>query len=191
MPMRRRKARASILIVGCSATKSPMGPAANIMTPTAATTAVIMMARWFAMPTAVMTESREKMMSSSRICTITEAIDAATRALAPPSSPSRRSWISRVDLKSRNRPPARRIRSRPEIPLPSTVKSGDVSFTIQASEASRPMRMNMASPNPSRRALGCCRFGSLPTRIEMKITLSMPSTISSTVSVSSAIQLSG
>ena len=41
-----------------------------------------------AMPTAVMTESSEKTMSSSRICTMTAPNDAATRALPWPSSPS-------------------------------------------------------------------------------------------------------
>ena len=53
------------------------------------------------------------------------------------------------------------------------------------------MRMNMARPSPTLRALPCCSVGSLPARMEMKMTLSMPRTISSTVSVNSAIQLSG
>jgi hypothetical protein len=191
MPMRIRKARASIFTVGCRATNSPIGPAANIITPTAITTAAIMIVRWLAMPTAVITESSEKTTSRSRIWTRTAENEAATRELASPSSPSSFSWISRVALVSRKRPPTSRIRSRPEMPLPNTENRGDVSRAIQAREASRPMRMNMASPSPSRRALGCCALASLPTRMEMKMMLSIPSTISKTVRVSSATQLSG
>ena len=40
------------------------------------------------MPTAVITESSEKTMSSSMICTMTAANDGATRADVCPSSPS-------------------------------------------------------------------------------------------------------
>ena len=53
------------------------------------------------------------------------------------------------------------------------------------------MRMNIASPRPSCRAFFCWAAGSLPARIEMKITLSTPSTISRNVRVTSAIQASG
>ncbi len=49
----------------------------------------------------------------------------------------------------------------------------------------------MASANPTWRARFCCPAGSLPARIEMKMTLSMPRTTSSTVSVTRAIQISG
>ncbi len=71
------------------------------------------------------------------------------------------------------------------------LKSGVVSLTIQASEASSAMRMNIASPRPTCRAFFCWAAGSLPARIEMKITLSTPSTISRNVRVTSAIQASG
>ena len=94
-----------------------------------------------AMPTAVMTESREKTMSSSMICPMTAANDGATLAETCPSSPSSLSWISCVALASRNRPPPSRMRSRPEISCPSTVKSGAVRRTIHASENSSRMRM--------------------------------------------------
>ena len=57
-------------------------------------TAVIMTHSSSTMPTAVMTESSEKTMSSSMIWTITLANDAATRPDACPSSPSSLSWIS-------------------------------------------------------------------------------------------------
>ena len=50
------------------------------------------------MPTAVITESSEKTMSSRRICTITLQNDAAVRVETWPSSPSSFSWISWVLL---------------------------------------------------------------------------------------------
>jgi hypothetical protein len=43
---------------------------------------------------------------------------------------------------------------------------------------SSPSRMNSASVRPSERALGCSLLGSLPAKIEMKMMLSMPRTIS-------------
>ena len=54
------------------------------MMPTAMTTAATMIDRSSAMPTAVITESSEKTMSSSMICRITAANDGATRARAVP-----------------------------------------------------------------------------------------------------------
>jgi hypothetical protein len=53
------------------------------------------------------------------------------------------------------------------------------------------MRMTIASPNPTRLASAWRFSGSLPVRMEMKMMLSMPSTISSAVRVMSAIQMSG
>jgi hypothetical protein len=41
-------------------------------------------------------------------------------------------WISLVAFQTRNRPPAIRIRSRQEKPWPKAVKTGVVSWTIQA-----------------------------------------------------------
>jgi hypothetical protein len=66
------------------------------------------------MPTSVMTESSEKTTSRRTICTKTLPKVALTRALLCPSSPSRFSYISKVLLPSKNRPPLTRIRSRPE-----------------------------------------------------------------------------
>ena len=51
--------------------------------------------------------------------------------------------------------------------------------------------MNIARKSPMRRANSRRAGGSLSTRIEMKITLSIPSTSSSAVSVANAIQASG
>src|SRR5437773_5537832 len=62
---------------------------------------------------------------------------------------------------------------------------------IQASTASSAMRVPIAPTSPIRRALPCCAFGSFPAIIEMKMMLSMPSTISSSVNVSKPTQASG
>ena len=95
-------------------------------------------------------------------------------------------WISRVAFQTRNRPPAMRIRSRQEKPWPKAVKIGAVSCTITAMVARSPSRRTRARPMPIRRARACWSAGSLLVRMEMKIRLSMPSTISITTSVARA-----
>ena len=80
-----------------------------------------------------------------------------------------------------------RIRSRPEMSRPKTEKSGAVSRMIHAMDISSAMRMNIAASRPG--APGArlvARGGSLLDRIEMKMTLSTPRTISRNVSVTSA-----
>ena len=129
-------------------------------------------------------------MSSSMIWTITLTNDAAARADGVPFSPSSRSCISNVLLPSRNSPPPIRIRSRPEIGWPSSVKSGAVSLTIQASENSRRIRVQHRAEQAEPPGPALLRRGSLPDRIEMKMMLSTPSTISRNVSVRNAIQVS-
>ena len=62
---------------------------------------------------------------------------------------------------------------------------------IQEMLASRPIRITRASASPIRRALACWATGSRPETIERKMTLSMPSTISSAVSVSRLAQAFG
>jgi hypothetical protein len=54
----------------------------------------------------------------------------------------------------------------------------------------RRMRVMTARPIPRVRAFACCFAGSLDERMAMKITLSMPRTISSAISVNSATMLS-
>ena len=71
------------------------------------------------------------------------------------------------------------------------VNSGSVRPTTQLMASSSRMRMPMAATMPTRRALSRWSSGSLLARIEMKMMLSMPRTISSTVRVSSASQTSG
>ena len=58
-------------------------------------------------------------------------------------------------------------------------------------ENSSAMRVSIASASPVMRADSRCSGGSRPTRIEMKMMLSMPSTISSADSVTNAIQACG
>ena len=83
----------------------------------------------------------------------------------------------------------------PEISAASPGTSGSLNnvfvspITHPIASSSR-MRVIIASPSPILRALGCWSDGSLPTRIAMNTMLSIPSTISSSDSVSSEIRLS-
>ena len=81
-------------------------------------------------------------------------------------------------MPSRKSPPRIRIRSRPEITCPSTTKSGVVSPMTQLNDRSSRTRMTSAIPSPKRRTRACLASGSLSTRMEIKMTLSIPSTIS-------------
>ena len=83
------------------------------------------------------------------------------------------------------------MRSRPENPMPSTLKRSAVNPMIQLAANSSAIRRNIASESPTIRARFCCSRGSFAARIEMKTTLSMPSTISSTSSVAKAMSSSG
>ena len=67
MPIMTRKASANTLTDGWRSTKSPIGLAANIITPTDATTAATITLIWSTMPTAVITESSENTMSMTAI----------------------------------------------------------------------------------------------------------------------------
>jgi hypothetical protein len=62
--------------------KSLTGPAETSITSIAITIAVTMIESWLAMPTAVITESSENTISSSRICTSTH-----TKAARAPPAP--------------------------------------------------------------------------------------------------------
>ena len=73
VPIIRRKPSASITTLGLRRMKAASGPEAAIISPTATTTAAIMIGRWSVMPTAVSMLSMENTMSSTRICTITPA----------------------------------------------------------------------------------------------------------------------
>ncbi len=86
-------------------------------------------------------------------------------------------------FQTRKMPPMMRIRSRPLTSCWKSEKSGLVSLAIQVIERSRSTRVIMARLSPTNRALGCWAGGSFPAKIEMKMTLSMPRTISSTQSV--------
>ena len=142
------------------------------------------------MPTAVITESSENTMSMIAICTMTAAKPARTAAAAcsSSSSPSSEPWISCTLFHSRKRPPPMRMRSRPEMSLPDDGEQRLGQRMTHASESSSPMRVSIANARPSVRARWRCCSGSRPTSIEMKTMLSTPSTISSAVSVTSAIQ---
>ena len=71
------------------------------------------------------------------------------------------------------------------------MNNGSVRRMIKLMESRSPTLDTIARSNPVRRAGRCCGSGSLADKIEMKITLSTPRTISRMVSVTSAIQISG
>ena len=145
------------------------------------------------MPTAVSTESSENTMSSRTIWTSTLRIEAdgASAATWWAGSPSSDSLISVVAFQSRKTPPPMRMRSRHENSLPLNVNTGAVRPTIHEIVSSSAMRMPIARPSPMYRARSRESAGRRWTRIEMKMMLSMPSTISSTVRVMRATQISG
>ena len=66
------------------------------------------------------------------------------------------------------------------------MKSGAVSRMIQAIDSSSRIRITIAPSSPVRRALQLLVGGSLPERIEMKMTLSTPRMTSRNVSVTRA-----
>ena len=70
------------------------------------------------------------------------------------------------------------------------VRTGSVSPISQTSRLSRMMRNTSASSSPIWRARLACAGGIRETITDRKMTLSIPSTISSAVSVSSAAQAS-
>jgi len=74
---------------------------------------------------------------------------------------------------------------------PNTSNTGVVNCTMNAMVLNRPRRNINAMLIPMRRALARCFSGSLLVRIEIKIRLSMPSTISMTIKVASATQAVG
>ena len=193
-PTSTRKLSASTLTVGWASTNSPIGRAATIITPTEANTAATITGRLLVMPTAVMTESSEKTMSMTAICTSTLA-NAAFVPAAPPAAgspgPSSDSWISFTLFHNRNRPPPMRMTSRPEMAWSNTVTRGAVRPMIHTRENRSAMRVPIARSSPKRRARLRCSSGRRPASTEMNTMLSMPRTISSAVKVRNAIQIWG
>jgi len=61
----------------------------------------------------------------------------------------------------------------------------------QEIDSSRRIRVTIASARPNSRVRACISFGMRPTRMEIMMMLSMPSTISSAVRVKKATQISG
>jgi hypothetical protein len=100
------------------------------------------------MPTAVITESKEKTASSRRIWMITLAKVGATWAEECPSSPSNFWWVSWVLLAMRNSPADQKDEVAPEISCAKTVKSGAVRPMTQEIEKSSTMRITIASVSP-------------------------------------------
>ncbi|MNN77608.1 hypothetical protein D3C81_1940900 [compost metagenome] len=109
------------------------------------------------MPTAVITESRENTMSMMAIWMMVamklRAAPLGTSSVS--SSPSRLWYISVLLFHSRNRPPKKRIRSRPEMPWPNRSNRSLVSRMIQVIDSSRAMRVTIASARPKKRVRAC------------------------------------
>jgi hypothetical protein len=96
--------------------------------------------------------------------------------------------ISREAFHSRNRPPNSSTRSRPLMPSPTTLNRSVVSPITQLRLSSSASRVSIAKPRPSRRARLRRSGGRRLTRMEMKMMLSMPSTISRAVGIAKATQ---
>src|SRR6187401_3622562 len=78
------------------------------------------------------------------------------------------------------------MRSRPLSENPPTLINGSVRRAIHVIENNSAMRISIAAISPTWRAFFCSPFLSLADRMEMKMTLSTPRTISRTVSVANA-----
>ena len=72
------------------------------------------------------------------------------------------------------------------MPWPIRWNKSAVKLITQLKENSKAKRDNIAKPRPRRRALSRCSGGKRPTRMEMKMMLSTPKTISSAVSMANA-----
>ena len=155
------------------------------MMPTAMTTAVIMMEMSLAMPTAVMTESSEKMMSSTMIWPMT----ARERRRDLRRAVGLFAFELVVDLDGRLPEQEQAAADEDEVAArEAVVEDGEERLGEAHDPGERQQQQDAhahraAEPERPPRA-GCCSAGSLPTRIEMKMTLSTPSTTSRNVSVS-------
>ena len=192
--MSSRNDSASILTVGCSWTNFDSGPDATSITPTAMTTAAIMTGSSSAMPTAVRTESSENTMSSRTIWTITlpeRCRPAAGVGVVRLFALERLVDLGR-GLPEQEQAAADEDEVAPRERVSPIVNTGSVSPTIQRdreqqqdAHAHRQSEPDLSSPDRAGAR------GARWTRTEMKMTLSMPRTISRTVRVSREIQISG
>ena len=115
-PIISRNPRHRTTTVGCRLTNSVSGRLASIIRPTAITTAITITVNSSTMPTAVMTESSENTASSTTIWTITCQNAAGARARPLRAARPFQALVQlRRALVRRNRPPAIRIRSRPDL----------------------------------------------------------------------------
>src|ERR1700722_3120053 len=186
-----RDASAKTLIVGWRSMNPLTAEDTTIITATDATMAAIITSMCFDSPMAVNTESRENTMSMTPICKmiIQKPFSPLGRRLA--CLPLSMARISMGLFTTRKSPPQNKIRSRPEISLPSTVNRVARNVAIQVIENSSAMRVNIAKLKPRIRALARRALGRRSTKIARKMMLSMPRTISSTASVRKDSQTCG
>ena len=151
-----------------------------------------MTSKWSTIPTAVITESSEKMASSTTICVTTPQNFAPLRWVGLLLSfPSSRSFSSIVALNNRKKPPNSMIKSRALKVNERKLNSGCVRVTSQEIDASSNRRINIASSSPVTRARSRCFGGSFSARMAIKTRLSMPRTSSITISVINPAQIDG
>ena len=180
---------ASILTVGCRSTNSPIGRAANIMTTTAATIASTM--------TGDLVDHADRRdhrierehdvddARSARSRPRTRRAPPPRRVSAPRSSPSSELWISWTPStagRARRRSGSGRG---PRSPCPSGMENSGSRqrHHPRQREQQHDARQHREARGRAMRARWRCSSGRRPTRIEMKMMLSTPRTISSAVSV--------
>lgn len=202
-PITTRKLSASICRLGCLLMMRLTGPANSIMIPMATTTAIIMISTLSTKPTAVSMESNENTISIKMIWIITLI------SILAPTATAFTSWcscncilecISSVLLMIRKSPPTMRIMSFQEnfigpsvsgSPNQSSVSTGSFRPMIQLIINNNATLNNMAKSRPIFLAFFCWLSGSLLERIDIKMMLSTPSTISRKARVSRLIQIPG
>ena len=151
-----------------------------------------------AIPTAVITLSREKIMSKIEIWIIVPSKFTLTKfgvwfsfLCEFSCEPLTSEWISIVDFAIKKSPPKIKMISLPEISTPKTLNKGFVSFITQKMLKSNKIRVTIASASPPRRATRCFSRGKREHKIAIKMMLSTPKIISSPVNVARLIHACG
>ena len=182
-------------MVGWRSISAAIGTRSHIMTIIASTMAAAMISTWSgrASPTAVNTESSENTISISAIwITTTRRVPALARPGRSGAAPSSVSWISVTLLSQQEQAAGAEDQVADREGAPEAVNSGAVSRVSHTIENSSARRVSMRQRQADdARARAGARAAARPTRIDRKITLSMPSTISSSASVANASALSG
>jgi hypothetical protein len=194
MPIMIRKPRASITTVGLSLMNLASGSAATSITITALITAMIMIGRCSVMPTAVMMLSIENTMSSIRIWKIAAAKPMVTvlpsldSSLAP-GVDAVMDLLGRLPHQEQATGDQDHVLPREGVAEHFDHRLGQLDDPGDGAQQRQAHDQRHADTDASRLRADCS--GSLLVRIEMKIRLSMPSTISMATRVARATQAVG